>query len=156
MVALIGFLVGALYLVSPIAQAVGVAGAIQRRDSAALSERIDWNSLAPAVETELAREAMLPEATPGFLVDMAQELGRRLTSPEELTALLYERFSDATARGRDMLGAIRILGLDRWEVTLTAPHSPGRRLRMELTLADPIRLRWVISAVALPSRAGRL
>lgn len=143
-----------LYLASPVASALQFASAIQRGDAQALAGQVDWAALRPALTAALAHAAREsePRPMPAFVAGMARDMAVRLAEPEALARLLNEQLAQG-GPAREMLGRVRIHGPRSWDIALASPHAPGRPMRITLALADPLRLRWEVRAIELPSRA---
>jgi hypothetical protein len=155
LLALIVVGLAALYVASPMASAVQVAAAIQRGDAEALAGHVDWESLRPALAAALSARARDQETRPmpAFIAGMARDMAARLSEPDALAGLL-NGFLAHGGPAREMLGRVRILEAGLWEVELSSPRTPQRATRLTLALADPLRLRWEVRAVTLPSQAG--
>ncbi|TCH99006.1 DUF2939 domain-containing protein [Roseococcus sp. SYP-B2431] len=153
LLALIGVGLATVYIISPVASAVQVASAIQRGDSGALAGHVDWESLRPAMAAVLSARARDQEERPmpAFIAGMARDMAAQLSGADALTELLKTQLGHGgTGSARDMLGRVRIVGLDAWEVELSAPRFPRRSARLTLGLTDPWRLRWEVRAIDLP------
>ncbi|MDB5412744.1 MAG: hypothetical protein JWR10_1079 [Rubritepida sp.] len=155
LIVLMGCALVVLYLASPIAFALQVASAIQRGDAEALSSQMDWASLRPALEAALVAGAQANHARPmpDFITGMARDMTDRLASPSGLAALLNERLASPGQPAREMLDRIRVIEAGLWEITLISPWAPYRSAKLTLALVDPLRLRWEVRAITLPSRA---
>lgn len=142
-----------LYVTSPVASALQVATAIQRGDAEALATHVDWSSLRPAMAAELSARARDQETRPmpAFIVGMARDMAARLSDPDTLADLLNAHLSQ-DAPAREMLGRVRIRGVGLWEIELSPPRAPQRATRLTLALTDPLRLRWEVRAITLPSQ----
>jgi hypothetical protein len=155
LLALIGVGLVTLYAASPMAAAVQVAAAIQRGDAEALAGHVDWESLRPALAAALSARArdQEPRPMPAFIAGMARDMAARLSEPDALAGLLNGSLAHGGS-AREMLGRVRILEAGLWEVELSSPMAPQRATRLTLALADPLRLRWEVRGIELPSRAA--
>lgn len=156
LVALICLALGGLYLLSPLASALEVGAAIQRGDAERLARHLDRESLRRAVAATLAGRAREgdPRPMPGFITGMAQDMATRLAHPETLAGLLNARLAHP-GPARELLGRVRILEKNLWQVALAPPQAPERAIWLTLALADPLRLRWEVRSLELPSNPGR-
>lgn len=143
----------AVYAGSPVASAVQVAAAIQRGDTAALAQHVDWTTLRPALDVALAAETQrnASQPMPDFILGMARDMAERLASPAGLALLLDGRSAGGVQPARDLLSRMRMLEAGLWEVTLASGHVPDRSARLTLALSDAMRLRWDVQAIEFSS-----